>query len=169
MRTSFLYAMIMLWAGAVQVSAQAHQPSGFGREYKWQLRAAAGRYEIHEWKATGLQAEIDVARRFATSAIFFNLGATLGLGEDSFASLEPGLVGYLRLLSNIQLFAGVGAGFMLEGTLSLPYFARAGLDIRLSPRSSLCLTVRRGAHANTGDPGTFKGPHAVTAGVIYRW
>ncbi|RMD88224.1 MAG: hypothetical protein D6813_12450 [Calditrichaeota bacterium] len=130
-----------------------------------------GRYDIHNG-ATGPYLGLRMERRFGSTPLAFDLGLTLGLTEDNFMALEPGLVLRIPLHPGFLLVGGVGAGVMREeqaGSPSIPYFFRAGVEIGISNRMGLLLSIRRGSHGNMGDPGTFSGPHTLSGGLVYKF
>ena len=91
-----------------------------------------------------------------------------GFGEDPFTSLEPALQARLPMGDRAQALVGAGAGLMWEGTLSLPFFAQAGVGFRVGDGLNIRFLGRFGDHANFGDPGLFGGPHIVSVGVEWN-
>lgn len=157
---AIVLVLALLPAGAV---AQA--------EGSWVVAGEVGRYEIHE-RAGDAPAGVVLAafggRQWGPLRL--KLAVAEGFGDDAFTSFEPGLELVVVPTLPLNVVAGAGGGLMWEhaGTLSLPYYALLGLEIAITDRSRIRGVVRRGSHANTGDPGTFRGPHMVSVGIAWR-
>lgn len=166
--TSALHAtmLIVLLVGAFSPCVAWSQTRA-----RWFVGGEAGRYKIHvggisSGAPAGVAIALNGGRRWGPVALQLTL--TQALGDDMFTALEPGLQVQLPRSTPLSLLAGAGAGLMWEhaGTLSLPYYVHVGLGVQLRARTSVRALVRRGWHANTGDAGTFRGPHMITVGVM---
>ena len=137
----------------------------------WFYGFDAGRHQIHEASRrsdapSGLVLSTHGGRTWGRLAAELTL--MHGFGEDSFTSLEPAVQARLPMGDRAQALLGAGAGLMWEGTLSLPFFAQAGLGFRVGDGLNIRLLGRLGDHANFGDPGLFGGPHIVSVGVEWH-
>lgn len=162
-----LVVVVLICGGVLPTPLEAQTPPK-----QWHFLAEAGRYEVHERLAgVGDQPAgvlLAMSAGLYWSALGLHLTVARAIGDDPFTSLEPSIELVVPRGAPVALVGGVGAGFMWEsGTLSVPYHAKVGLEGRISEKVHLRATVRRGSHANTGDAGTFRGPHAITLGIAW--
>ncbi len=140
----------------------------------WVFRAEIGRYEIHEAPPSGgdaphgLAAGAHISRRWLKH-LLLGLGIAHGFGTDNYTAFESGVEVQFVPNKPISIFLGVGAGLMEEenfSTLSGPYYASFGLEVRVAVANRIRGMIQRGSHINFGDPGTFRGPHLLSVGWV---
>ncbi len=135
----------------------------------WQLRAEIGKYDIHVSTPDGLALAAHAGRRIV-SHLLWDIGLTFGVGDDNFMALEPGIELQLFPTKRLNPFVAAGVGLMLERgeSLSGPRYIAGGLEVRVWHNNYVRATVRRSNHISFGDAGTFRGPHLLSIGWVFR-